>query len=75
MCAATTLRDSTGATCMPFKGTGKRTTSSYMYFQSSKDGGNTWGPVTIPRCPVQGNNVDAQLALGTNHSYKRSVMG
>ena len=65
--AATTLVDSTGATCMPFKGTGKNTTDAYMYFQSSSDGGNTWGPVSIPRCPIQGNNVDAQLALGANH--------
>ena len=55
---ATTYKDSSGATCMPFKGAGKKTTSSYMYFQSSSDGGATWGPVTIPRCPVQGNNVD-----------------
>src|SRR5215471_17503987 len=46
--AATALTDSSGATCMPFKGTGKRTTSSYMYFQSSADGGKTWGAVTIP---------------------------
>jgi hypothetical protein len=62
--AATTLQDSSGATCMPFKGTGKKTTSSYMYFQASSNGGSTWSNVSIPRCPVQGNNVDAQLALG-----------
>jgi hypothetical protein len=72
--AATTLRDSANATCMPFKGTGKKTTSSYMYFQSSNDGGNTWGAVTIPRCPVQGNTVDAQLALGPNHRLYAGYM-
>lgn len=71
---ATTHTDSSGATCMPFKGTGKNTTSSYMYFQSSIDGGTTWGPVSIPRCPVQGNNVDAQLALGANHRIYAGYM-
>ena len=72
--AATALHDSSGATCMPFKGTGKRTTSSYMYFQASNDGGSTWGAVTIPRCPVQGNNVDAELALGANHRLYAGYM-
>ena len=38
---ATTYKDSSGATCMPSKGAGKKTTSSYMYFQSSSDGGTT----------------------------------
>ncbi len=71
---ATTYKDSSGATCMPFKGKGKFTTSSYMYFQVSSDGGMTWGPVTIPRCPVQGNDVDAQLALGANHRIYASYM-
>jgi len=66
--------DSSGATCMPFKGAGKHTTSSYMYFQASSDGGRTWGPVSIPRCPVQGNNVDAQLALGANHRIYAGYM-
>ncbi|HEV2608242.1 MAG TPA: hypothetical protein VGT79_09705 [Xanthomonadaceae bacterium] len=72
--AATTYVDSSGATCMPFKGAGKFTTSSYMYFQSSSDGGSTWGPVTIPRCPVQGNDVDAQLAVGANHRLYAAYM-
>jgi hypothetical protein len=71
---ATTYVDSSGATCMPFKGAGKHSTSSYMYFQSSSDGGKTWGPVTIPRCPVQGNDVDAQLALGANHRIYAGYM-
>jgi hypothetical protein len=71
---ATTHADSSGATCMPFKGAGKHTTSSYMYFQSSSDGGATWGPVSIPRCPVQGNNVDAELALGANHRIYAGYM-
>ena len=70
---ATSLVDSSGAACMPFKGVGKHTTSSYMYFQSSSDGGNTWSPVSIPRCPVQGNNVDAQLALGANHQPRITI--
>ncbi len=72
--AATTYMDSSGAICMPFKGSGKHSTSSYMYFQSSGDGGNTWGPVSIPRCPVQGNDVDAQLALGANHRIYAGYM-
>jgi hypothetical protein len=72
--AATAYMDSSGATCMPFKGAGKHTTSSYMYFQSSSDGGSTWGPVSIPRCPVQGNDVDAQLALGANHRIYAGYM-
>ncbi|PYX49095.1 MAG: hypothetical protein DMG79_09830, partial [Acidobacteria bacterium] len=71
---ATTYKDSSGATCMPFKGAGHKSTSSYMYFQSSTDGGTTWGPVTIPRCPVQGNDVDAQLAVGANHRLYASYM-
>src|SRR5258706_2919204 len=71
---ATNYHDSSGATCMPFKGAGKHTTSSYMYFQASSDGGNTWGPVSIPRCPVQGNNVDAQLAIGANHRLYAGYM-
>lgn len=73
----TTLQDSTGATCMPFstKGGGNNnTTSSYMYFQSSSDGGTTWSSVRIPRCPVNGNVVDAQLALGANHRIYASYM-
>jgi len=74
---ATSLHDSSGATCMPFstKGGGKNnTTSSYMYFQSSSDGGTTWSSVTVPRCPVNGNVVDAQLALGANHRIYAGYM-
>jgi len=74
---ATSLKDTSGATCMPYstKGGGKNnTTSSYMYFQSSSDGGATWSTVSIPRCPVQGNNVDAQLALGANHRIYAGYM-
>jgi hypothetical protein len=37
-----------------------------MYFQSSTDGGTSWSSVSIPRCPVNGNVVDAQLALGAS---------
>jgi hypothetical protein len=67
---ATTLKDSSGATCMPYsaKGTGKNnTTSAYMYLQVSSNGGSTWGNVSIPRCPVNGNTVDAQVVVGANH--------
>ena len=74
---ATSYVDSSGATCMPFapKGGGKNnTTSSYMYFQSSSNGGSTWSTVSIPRCPVTGNVVDAQLALGANHRIYASYM-
>src|SRR6201987_3127959 len=57
------------------KGGGKNnTTGSYMYFQSSTDGGNTWTNVIIPRCPVTGTVVDAQLALGANHRLYASYM-
>jgi hypothetical protein len=44
------------------------------YFQSSSDGGTTWSSVGIPRCPVNGNVVDAQLALGANHRIYASYM-
>jgi hypothetical protein len=72
---ATTLKDSSGATCMPFSAKVKaNTTSSYMYLQRSSDGGASWGPVTIPRCPVNGNVVDAQLALGANHRIYAGYM-
>src|SRR5438270_7937344 len=71
----TSYRDSSGATCMPYspKGGGKNnTTSSYMYFQSAFNG--VWSTVTIARCPVQGNVVDSQLALGANHRIYASYM-
>jgi hypothetical protein len=74
---ATTYKDSTGATCMPYstKGGGKNnTTSAYMYFQSSSNGGSSWSNVIIPRCPVNGNVVDAQLAIGANHRLYASYM-
>jgi hypothetical protein len=67
---ATTYKDSSGATCMPYsnKGGGRNnTTSAYMYFQSSSNGGSMWNNVIIPRCPVFGNTVDAQVVIGANH--------
>jgi hypothetical protein len=65
---ATTYTDSSGATCKPFSSKIKNgTTSSYMYFQSSSNGGSTWNNVIIPRCPVNGNSVDAQVTIGANH--------
>ena len=74
---ATTYNDSSGATCMPYstKGGGKNNTSaSYMYFQSSTNGGASWSHVIIPRCPVNGSTVDAQLAIGANHRIYASNM-
>ena len=56
-------RDSRGVTC-PQK---SRTWTSYMYFQKSTDGGVTWGPISIPHCPMNGNVVDAQIVIGPNH--------
>jgi hypothetical protein len=73
----TTYKDSSGATCMGFstKGGGKNhTTGSYMYFESSSNGGSTWTNTSIPRCPVYGTVVDAQLALGANHRLYASYM-
>jgi hypothetical protein len=72
---ATTYKDSSGATCMPYSAKPKGgTTTSYMYFQMSSDGGSTWSTVSIPRCPVNGNVVDAQLALGANHRIYAGYM-
>jgi hypothetical protein len=45
-----------------------------MYFQSSNNGGASWSTVSIPRCPVNGNVVDAQLALGINHRIYAGYM-
>ena len=56
--AATPYKDTSGATCMPFSSKGKGgTTTAYMYFQMSNNG--TGSTVVIPRCPVNGNVVDA----------------
>ena len=41
---------------------------------SPRDGVTTWSSVTIPRCPVNGNVVDAQLALGANHRIYAGYM-
>lgn len=72
---ATSYKDSSGATCKPFSVKVKSgTTSSYMYFQVSGNGGSTWSTVSIPRCPVNGNSVDAQLAVGANHRLYASYM-
>lgn len=73
--SATTYQDTSGATCMRWtpKGAGKNnTTDSYMYFQMSNSG--TWSNVVIPRCPVNGTDVDAQLAVGANHRLYASYM-
>jgi hypothetical protein len=73
----TALHDSSGAICMPYSNKGggnNRTTFSYMYFQSSSNGGSSWSTVSIPRCPVNGNVVDAQLALGINHRIYAGYM-
>jgi hypothetical protein len=73
--AATTYKDTSGTTCMKWttKGAGKNnTTASYMYFQMSNNG--TWSTVVLPRCPVNGTDVDAQLAIGANHRVYASYM-
>lgn len=73
--AATSYKDTSGATCMPFslKGGGKNNTAAaYMYFQMSFSG--TWSTVVIPRCPVNGTDVDAQLYIGANHRIYASYM-
>jgi hypothetical protein len=72
----TTLKDSSGATCMPYsaKGHGTSSTSAYMYLQVSSNGGTSWGNVSIPRCPVNGNTVDAQVVIGANHRVYISNM-
>jgi len=75
--AATTYPDSSGAMCMPFAANGggnKSVTYAYMYFQSSSNGGANWSSVSIPRCPVFGTDVDAQLAVGANHRLYASYM-
>jgi hypothetical protein len=64
------IKDSQGVTC-PAK---SRTWTSYMYFQKSTDGGVTWGPITIPHCPINGNVVDAQIVIGPNHRIVISNM-
>ena len=75
--ASTTYLDTSGAKCLPYspKGGGKNGTSgSYMYFQSSANGGGSWATVVIPRCPVSGTQVDIQLAIGANHRLYASYM-
>ena len=70
---ATTYKDTSGATCLPFSKKVKAgTTTAYMYFQMSNNG--TWSTVVIPRCPVNGNVVDAQLAIGANGRLYASYM-
>jgi hypothetical protein len=65
---AATQTDSSGATCKT------KQTSSYMYFQRSTDGGTTWQPYIIPRCPVSGTQIDAQVVVGPNHRVYVSYM-
>src|SRR5215467_14504437 len=69
----TPYKDTSGATCMPYSQKAKaNTTTAYMYFQMSNNG--TWSTVVIPRCPVNGNVVDAQLAIGANGRLYASYM-
>ena len=63
-----TMPDSSGATCQTNQ------TTSYEYFQRSLDGGATWQAVTIPRCPVSGSQIDAQVVVGPNHRVYVSYM-
>jgi hypothetical protein len=61
------MTDSSGATCT-------QPASSTMFFQRSSDGGATWMPYFIPRCPVSGTQVDAQVVVGPNHRVYVSYM-
>lgn len=61
-------RDSSGATCKT-KGV-----TSYAYLQRSTDGGATWEPYLIPRCPVSGTQIDLQVAVGPSHRVYLSYM-
>lgn len=73
--AATAYKDTSGAACMgwaPKGGGNNNKTSSYMYFQMSYNG--AWSTVVIPRCPVIGTDVDAQLYIGANHRLYASYM-
>src|ERR1044071_1181006 len=65
---APTQPDSAGATCKI------KQTTSWVYFQRSTDGGATWSPYTIPRCPVSGSQVDLQVYVGPNHRVYVSYM-
>jgi len=70
---STTYKDTSGATCLPYSQKAKSgTTTAYMYFQMSNNG--SWSTVVIPRCPVNGNVVDAQLAIGANGRLFASYM-
>jgi hypothetical protein len=65
---APTQPDSSGATCKT------KQTTSWMYFQHSSDGGTTWNPLILPRCPVSGTQIDAQVVVGPNHRVYVSYM-
>ena len=43
-------------------------------FSISRDSAGTWTAVVIPRCPVNGNVVDAQLAIGASGRLYASYM-
>jgi len=64
----TPQQDSSGATCKT-KGV-----ASYAYFQRSTNGGATWDPYIIPRCPVSGTQIDLQVVVGPNHRVYVSYM-
>jgi hypothetical protein len=73
--ASTTYKDTSGATCMAWTSKGghkNNTTSAYMYFQMAFNG--AWSSVVIPRCPVNGTDVDAQLAVGADGRLYASYM-
>lgn len=64
----TPQQDSSGATCKT-KGV-----TSYTYFQRSTNGGATWDPYILPRCPVSGTQIDLQVVVGPNHRVYVSYM-
>lgn len=59
--------DSSGATC-------SRPADSTMFFQRSQNGGTSWDPIVLPRCPVVGTQIDAQVVVGPNHRVYVSYM-
>ena len=63
-----TQPDTSGATCQT------KQTTSWMYFQRSTDGGAHWDAYVIPRCPVVGTQIDAQIVIGPNHRVYASYM-
>jgi hypothetical protein len=59
--------DSSGATCIS-------NARSYMFLQVSSNSGTSFGSIVLPRCPVSGQQIDAQIVIGPNHRVYASYM-